>query len=76
MSKGTIRNEIDRIDREIIELLSKRSTLVRKASRHDIGGQASRKRRRVNASAQKVKQSAVKEGIAPDAAANVYFPDI
>ncbi len=76
MSKEKIIHEIDRIDREIIDLLSKRNSLVQNALSPHIRKQAARKRRHGNASAQKVKKSAVKEGSAADAAANVYFPDI
>ena len=67
-----IRHEIDRIDSDIIELLSKRSNLVSEAGktreyRHEV-----RDKDRVDKVIMKIKLKAEKTGLDPNIAENIY----
>lgn len=72
MKVNNIRYEIDRIDAEIIELLSKRSCLVSEAektknNKHDV-----RDKTKVDEAIVKIKRKAEKAGLDPNIAASIY----
>lgn len=72
MRLDEIRYEIDRIDSEIIELLSKRGELVSAAGKLKKDEQAVRDPERVEQVINKVKQMAAKTGLDPALAEEIY----
>ncbi len=67
-----IRDEIDRIDSDIIELLSKRSSLVSEAGKTKNSSHGVRDRDRVDKVIRKIKVKAEKAGLDPNLAENIY----
>ena len=72
MELNEIRQEIDKIDAEIIELLSKRSGLVTAAGKLKKDEQGVRDPKRVEEVINKVKSKAVKVGLDPEIAEQIY----
>lgn len=67
-----IRSEIDKIDTEIIELLSKRSSLVSEAGKTKKSHAAVRDPGRVESVISGVRQKAVQTGLDPEIAETIY----
>lgn len=67
-----IRQEIDKIDTEIIKLLSKRSSLVTAAGKLKKDEQGVRDPKRVEQVINKVKSKAAEAGLDPDIAEKIY----
>ncbi len=67
-----IRSKIDQIDSEIIELLSKRSSLVSNAGKSKKSHSAVRDPERVEAVIKNVKKNAVQSGLDPVIAEKIY----
>ena len=67
-----IKYEIDKIDSEIIELLSRRSSLVNRAAKSKQCGKGVRDRKRVNEIIEKVKRTAAEKGLDPHQAESIY----
>ena len=72
MKINTIRYEIDRIDSDIIELLSKRSSLVSEAGKTKNNKYQICDRDSVEKVIMKIKMKAVKAGLDPTIAENIY----
>ncbi|NOZ69146.1 MAG: cupin domain-containing protein [Deferribacteres bacterium] len=72
MDLNEIRSGIDRIDADIIKLLSQRSALVSEAGKLKESASAVRDQERVEKVISKIKQIAVKEGLDPEIAEKIY----
>ena len=72
MRINNIRHEIDRIDSDIIELLSKRCDLVSEAGKSKKNKHEVRDRERVENIIRKIKLKAEKAGLDPRIAENIY----
>ncbi|MBZ4190179.1 chorismate mutase [Niabella beijingensis] len=67
-----VRQGIDRIDEEIIRLIGERGRFVKKAATFKTNPDAVRDEKRVAAVIDSKKQLAVKNGVAPELAAEIY----
>ena len=72
MKTNKIRHEIDRIDSDIIELLSKRSSLVSEAGKTKKDTHEVRDKDRVDKVIMKIKLKAEKAGLDPNIAESIY----
>ncbi len=72
MDLNEIRTGIDRIDSDIIKLLSQRSALVSEAGKLKKSASVVRDQERVEKVINKIKQIAVKEGLDPKIAEKIY----
>ncbi len=72
MKINEIRHEIDMIDSDIIELLSKRSSLVSEAGKTKKNSKEVRDRARVDNVIRKIKHKAEKSGLDPHIAESIY----
>ena len=72
MDLNEIRTGIDRIDSDIIKLLSQRSALVSEAGKLKKSASAVRDPERVEKVINKIKQIAIKEGLDPKIAEKIY----
>lgn len=72
ISLDEVRKNIDRIDREIVELISERSTYVRQAAGLKKTKEDVRAPKRVEEVIAKVRTLAEKEGLDPDIVEEIY----
>ena len=72
MKTNKIRHEIDRIDSDIIELLSKRSNLMKEAGKNKKSKHEVRDMDRVDKVIMRIKLKAEKTGLDPKIAENIY----